>query len=745
MEEKKLILKGNELYNSKEYEKAIEVYDSALKLDPFHELTYIKLSLCYRAQNKLSLALECVDRSLTVKPNYIIGLVEKAGILISMSMLNEANKYLDAAIKMNPNYIKAYCLKGRIMINKNNNNDALKYYDKAINLNDNYLDAHLGNGIALSNQGYYIEGMKCLDKAIQIYERNITNIANGVTINEYSKALYYKAKCLYKARMINEAGDYINRAIEIEKENMNQSNSDNEGEINESYLYGGCSTNSNKVLSIYRALKEKIDSSPIDNRLMNSSLNSSSNIIGGNINNTNNTKEDESTQSIANKIDILELKEDSKKNDIQFNKYMNSQSPIKTKKSQPTTSIKKTTKTSQSKLSSRISNQSKEEKKRNDVEIKHLKKEVTISSPKKEPSSHNNNIMNTSSNASMIPPSPLYEEYIETGKKLSKEGNKKDALSYFSKALEISPSSIEAMKLKANALKLLGNKEQSLSLYQQAFSLSSKSKLDEIILINIANLNLSMNHTKEAMKYYTMILNYNSHNENALKGKAACLFSNHSYKEAIQVYEQLLTKNKNDVNSIFNRSVCLFEMKNYTEALQSYKSFTKLISNNYIAYRNMAQCEEELSHFDSAISYYDRAISFVKDLNTKNDLLYKKGYCLFENNKLPEAEKVFTSIINNDKNNANAYCGIGLCLNKRGQYQEGIQYYDKAIAKDSYNPLYYLYKAYGLVDMKNVKEGNRVIEQCEEVLEENRNGLDEEVIGQIKEKISKLKIVIMKK
>ena len=186
-------------------------------------------------------------------------------------------------------------------------------------------------------------------------------------------------------------------------------------------------------------------------------------------------------------------------------------------------------------------------------------------------------------------------------------------------------------------------------------------------------------------------------------------------------------------------------MKNYTEALQSYKSFTKLISNNYIAYRNMAQCEEELSHFDSAISYYDRAISFVKDLNTKNDLLYKKGYCLFENNKLPEAEKVFTSIINNDKNNANAYCGIGLCLNKRGQYQEGIQYYDKAIAKDSYNPLYYLYKAYGLVDMKNVKESNRVIEQCEEVLEENRNGLDEEVIGQIKEKISKLKIVIMKK
>ena len=157
-----------------------------------------------------------------------------------MSMLNEANKYLDAAIKMNPNYIKAYCLKGRIMINKNNNNDALKYYDKAINLNDNYFDAHLGNGIALSNQGYYIEGMKCLDKAIQIYERNITNIANGVTINEYSKALYYKAKCLYKARMINEAGDYINRAIEIEKENMNQSNSDNEGEINESYLYGGC-------------------------------------------------------------------------------------------------------------------------------------------------------------------------------------------------------------------------------------------------------------------------------------------------------------------------------------------------------------------------------------------------------------------------------------------------------------------------------------------------------------------------
>ena len=291
MEEKKLILKGNELYNAKEYNQAIEIYDKALRLDPFHELTYIKLSLCYKAMNKLSESLECIDKSLSIKPNYIIGLVEKAEILIYMSMLNEANKYLDAAIKINPNYIKAYCLKGKIQINNNKNNEALKYYDKAINLNENYFDAHLGNGIALSNQGYYIEGMKCLDKAIQIYERNIANIANGTTENEYGKALYYKAKCLYKGRMITEANDYITKAIEIEKGNKGGEEAESTREESEQYLYGSNCTNSQKVLKIYQALKNQIDNTPINNMITEVSSNAS-NIMSNNVkaNNTGTSK-----------------------------------------------------------------------------------------------------------------------------------------------------------------------------------------------------------------------------------------------------------------------------------------------------------------------------------------------------------------------------------------------------------------------------------------------------------------------
>lgn len=827
MEEKKLILKGNELYNAKEYNKAIEIYDKALRLDPLHELTYIKLSLCYKAMNKLSESLECIDKSLSIKPNYIIGLVEKAEILIYMSMLNEANKYLDAAIKINPNYIKAYCLKGKIQINNNKNNEALKYYDKAVSLNENYFDAHLGNGIALSNQGYYIEGMKCLDKAIQIYERNITNIANGTTESEYGKALYYKAKCLYKGRMLNEANDYINKAIEIEKENKRGGEAESTREESERYLFGSNCTNSEKVLKIYQALKKQIDNDP-NNNMITGVSNNTSNIISNNVNSNNigtNQKKDGSRTS-RNEFEIENLtNRKNKKENNQSTKPSYQSSDKKIKKQQKilisnsnintirdsginsksrsnktmfspkkskqilqlslrnynTKNSDKNKKESYERTNqsnnSKNDQQNKEKNKNdfnNDIENEKYsenisgsgrnKKEIEaniqqienlsdISSNKQNKENVNkvteqnlNNIMNTSSNLSLIPPSPLFEEFLEKGKALSKAGNKKEALIFFTKALELNPSSIEGLKLKANALKVMNQKEEALSFYLKAYELATLKDQDEVLLLNIANLYLSLSKIKESLQFYSILLNNNPNNEAALKGKAACLFSIHSFKEAIDIYDTIINKiNKNDINSIFNRSVCYFEMKNYKESLNSYQSFIKLNKSNYIVYVNMAQCEEELGHLDKAIPYYNEAIALLKkqkDINTLNDIMYKKGYSLFELNKPKEAEKVFNEIIKQNKNYAKAYCGLGLCYNRNRKFSEAIKFYDKAIELEGDNPLFFLYKCFGLIDKDSLKDAKGTLDICEKLSRENKKGLNREILSQILEKIEKIKLVL---
>ena len=120
-------------YSSQDNEKAIELFRSALKLDPNYALAYAGLADAYGRKQYYDYSQEWIDSVLTL-----------------------SNK----AISINPNLAEGYKALGDAYTSKGNNSVALTQYIKAVELNPNY-------GPALANAGYIYYQYGSFDEALK--------------------------------------------------------------------------------------------------------------------------------------------------------------------------------------------------------------------------------------------------------------------------------------------------------------------------------------------------------------------------------------------------------------------------------------------------------------------------------------------------------------------------------------------------------------------------------------------------
>jgi len=120
-------------YTSQDNEKAIELFKSALKLDPNYALAYAGLAGAYGRKQYYDNTQEWIDSALTL-----------------------GNK----AISINPDLAEGYKALGDAYTSKGNNPAALTQYVKAVELNPNY-------GAAIANVGYIYYQYGSFDEALK--------------------------------------------------------------------------------------------------------------------------------------------------------------------------------------------------------------------------------------------------------------------------------------------------------------------------------------------------------------------------------------------------------------------------------------------------------------------------------------------------------------------------------------------------------------------------------------------------
>ncbi|RLI81647.1 MAG: hypothetical protein DRP01_10715 [Archaeoglobales archaeon] len=172
------IMMGNWYLEQKEYEKALKLYDWALKLDPNNADAWFFKGLVFDSMKKYEDALKCYDVALVFDPNDSATWNNKGWCLVNIGKLDEALVCFDKALEYDPNDKLAWANKGWCLKRLGRYNEALKCYDKALEIDPNFVDAWNDIGIIFVDIKRYDEAEECFKKALELDPKNITVIQN---------------------------------------------------------------------------------------------------------------------------------------------------------------------------------------------------------------------------------------------------------------------------------------------------------------------------------------------------------------------------------------------------------------------------------------------------------------------------------------------------------------------------------------------------------------------------------------
>lgn len=222
---KEVCLLATQQFSKGNYQKALELYEVALKLDKNNYEIYLGISKVYLATNLHQKALEMLEKAIAINPNSIelysciatvyeqfnnwqeaiktylkIIAIDPAhvtaytalGIIYKdMELLQDALQAFQSVIKLRPNESLSYCYLGDIYKELGMLEDAITQYKQAINLDPDDEAAYYDIGITYYKLGFYKE-------AIEAYNQVLSK--SNIYSDQYKAQVHYNlGLCYFKS------------------------------------------------------------------------------------------------------------------------------------------------------------------------------------------------------------------------------------------------------------------------------------------------------------------------------------------------------------------------------------------------------------------------------------------------------------------------------------------------------------------------------------------------------------------
>jgi len=120
---------GIEAAKNKQWEKAIDLFQKAVKADPKEANNYNNLGLAYKGAGKMNEAIKAFGDAVAAEPNNSVGYINLGVAYTAEGKYDNAIEDLDKAIKMSPDSISAYRFRAFAYLQKKDYAKAVEDYN----------------------------------------------------------------------------------------------------------------------------------------------------------------------------------------------------------------------------------------------------------------------------------------------------------------------------------------------------------------------------------------------------------------------------------------------------------------------------------------------------------------------------------------------------------------------------------------------------------------------------------------
>lgn len=162
-----LISRGNAYATTGQYEKATQVYNEAIKLDPDDRVAYHNRGLAYMELGQLKAAVDDFSKVIELRPDMVEGYCNRGRTYGKLGEYKQSIEDLSKALQIDPDHQSAYCNRGASYAYMGQFKQALKDFNKAIELEPNDANNYYNKACAYSL-------MKKPDEAIAVLQKSIS-------------------------------------------------------------------------------------------------------------------------------------------------------------------------------------------------------------------------------------------------------------------------------------------------------------------------------------------------------------------------------------------------------------------------------------------------------------------------------------------------------------------------------------------------------------------------------------------
>jgi sterol desaturase/sphingolipid hydroxylase (fatty acid hydroxylase superfamily)/Tfp pilus assembly protein PilF len=159
---------GDRYFSGKEYGRAIEEYNQAIRCEPGCALAYANRAAALLQQGEPGRAVEDCDRAVGIAPRLAVAYANRGGAFLNQGDNERAVADCTRAVELDPTLALAYANRGGAFLKKRDAERALSDCDRALALDPGLVVAHLTRAGARLAQGDALGAVRECDRVVQL-------------------------------------------------------------------------------------------------------------------------------------------------------------------------------------------------------------------------------------------------------------------------------------------------------------------------------------------------------------------------------------------------------------------------------------------------------------------------------------------------------------------------------------------------------------------------------------------------